>query len=425
MNTFFRQIIKGDRWIWAIYLLLIICSCIITYSAMSRLVLAGSEVTVPILRHMFFILAGVVIVITIIIAPIKLTRLLSYLMLLGAAVLLLYVAVAGQESGAAKRFSQVGQPSEFVKLFLIMTMADIVTRIHACRKFPTAVFVIVCAVMLGLLFLIFTENLSSAAIIFAVMVAMMLVGGIPFRKVAVLVVVVGLFAGSVIGLAFVVPQETFEQIDNSFVRRFDRMYTWKARFERSGNDMAASRAGEYFIDDDNFQTAYAKIALCRGGWAPHGPGSSLQRNYLPEAYSDFVFSIACEEWGFVMGVVLMLAYLLLMWRALHYVRRSDKVYRSVLIFGAAFVIVLQAGIHIAVSIGAIPVTGQTLPLISRGGTSILVVSALFGLMLKASADQYADRPEPMKALPEADETQKTSASSSAKDDDGDQAITIN
>lgn len=433
MNAFFRQIVKGDRWIWAIYVLLIICSCIITYSAMSRLVLGAGSATLPILRHILFLVAGVIVVVCVQIVDFRAIRLFSYPLLLLAFAMLVYVAVAGSESGAAKRFTSFGQPSEFVKLFLIMTMADVIMRIRKCKVFPARVFWTIMVIVMFMLVLVFMENLSSAALIFATIVAMMLVGGIDARRVLALVAIVVVLAGGIISVAYIVPEETFMEVENPVVRSFKRIYTWRARIDRrfdnnSGHDT------EYYVDDDNIQEAYAKIAICRGGWAPHGPGSSLQRNYLPEAYSDFVYSIACEEWGFPMGLLLMTAYLVLLWRAIRYARRSGKIYRSVLVFGCAFVIAIQAGLHIAVSVGLMPVTGQTLPLISKGGTSIIVVSACFGLMIKATATPATAgtnvTADTIPALPEATaeprpDTEKPEPQPAApQDEDDDESITI-
>ena len=144
---------------------------------------------------------------------------------------------------------------------------------------------------------------------------------------------------------------------------------------------------KYKIHSSNLQPVHGQIAIARGGIFPHGPGTSVQRNRLPEAFSDFIFSIIVEELGLIGGVFVIMLYLILLFRAGRIVWKSTTVYPAVLVMGLALIIVLQAFIHVAVSVQLIPVTGQPLPLISRGGTSILITCIYFGLIL--SVTRYA------------------------------------
>ena len=153
------------------------------------------------------------------------------------------------------------------------------------------------------------------------------------------------------------------------------------------------------------QVADAKIAICRGGWFPNGPSSSQQRYHLAEAYSDYIFSIAAEEGGFLLGSVIMLLYVGIFWRAVKIVRQEQKMYRILLVTGCAMLIVTQAAVHIAVSVGAIPVTGQPLPLISKGGSSVVVISACFGIIARVSAAQQSPLPTSEETpIPQPEET---------------------
>jgi cell division protein FtsW len=160
-----------------------------------------------------------------------------------------------------------------------------------------------------------------------------------------------------------------------------RIDTWKSRIEKfAGND-----------DSDNYQTEQAKIAIARGGLIGTFPGNSVQRNFLPHPYSDFIFAIIVEEYGLVGGLFVILIYLALLFRAGLLVRGSDRTFPAFLSFGLALMLVMQAMVNMAVAVGLFPVTGQPLPLISMGGTSILFTSSAFGIILSVSRDLQKDK----------------------------------
>ena len=202
-----------------------------------------------------------------------------------------------------------------------------------------------------------------------------------------------LFIGLVFAIAVLIPEENY-QADNlrnanpvarTFYKTFGRAYTWVARIENFSKSSDPNE--KYKIHSSNLQPVHGQIAIARGGIFPHGPGTSVQRNRLPEAFSDFIFSIIVEELGLIGGVFVIMLYLILLFRAGRIVWKSTTVYPAVLVMGLALIIVLQAFIHVAVSVQLIPVTGQPLPLISRGGTSILITCIYFGLIL--SVTRYA------------------------------------
>ena len=232
---------------------------------------------------------------------------------------------------------------------------------------------------------------------------MMLAGGMGVGRMAKVLVITLALGLSVISIAWIIPEQQFMEIakEHPVVGKAKRAYTWKSRLDEFGKKEknADQQNGRIIVTDKNRQEVYSRVAVCRGGWVPNGLGSSLQRNYLPEAYSDYVFANAVEEWGFFLGLIIMLLYLTLFGIALYYVYKEERVYRKMLMLGCAFVMTLQAAVHIAVSVGAMPVTGQTLPLISRGGSSILVVSAMIGLMIKITVKEE----KPLAVEPEVEE----------------------
>lgn len=405
---------KGCKAIWVIYIILIVLSCTFTYSAMSSLVLDGSSVSAPFLKHVMFLVLGSAIIVFIQILDFRMLRILSPCFLAFAVILLVIVTIkGGGEDVAANRFSAIGQPSEYVKLGLILVMSEVIMQLGNKSEFPKKAFYIVIGILAVIIFLILAENLSTAIIISATMVVMMWAGGLGLVRVGRLVLIALIAVAGLISIAFIVPKEKFYVIakDYPVIQKIDRIYTWRGRLERHFGEEAKNMSEDVVIvTDNNRQEVYAKVAVCRGGWFPSGLGSSLQRNYLPVAYTDYIFAIAVEEGGFMLGIFIVLIYLTLFMICLYYiVFKEKKIYRKLILLGCAFVITFQAAVHIAVSVGAMPVTGQTLPLISRGGASILVVSAMFGLIIKITAtpsDQtsiYAPQPV-TEENPQTDET---------------------
>jgi cell division protein FtsW len=230
--------------------------------------------------------------------------------------------------------------------------------------------------------MIFTENFSTAAILFVITMTMMWIGEMNWRKLG--VVVAGAIGAVMLILfvAWVIPDDVYYSSKNPVLQKLERAKTWVARIENfAGGEETVSK---YKVTNDNYQENHAQMAIARGGFIPHGPGTSVERNYLPEAFSDFIFAIIVEELGFFMGVFVMFLYLWLLFRAGRVARQSDSLFCAILVIGVTMLIVLQAFIHIGVSVHLGPVTGQPLPLISRGGTSILVNCVYFGLIISVT-----------------------------------------
>jgi cell division protein FtsW len=176
---------------------------------------------------------------------------------------------------------------------------------------------------------------------------------------------------------------------DKYLKGMGRVSTWKHRIENFSKQSTNP--------DVTYQNDHAKIAIATGGLTGKGPGGSIERNYLPHAYSDFIFSVITEEYGLIGAVIIMSLYLLFMYRAFRIVLKSPKAFGALLAIGLSFAFVIQALIHMAISVNLVPNTGLTLPLISKGGTSIIITSFAFGLIMSVS--RYVEKDEPEELEP--------------------------
>lgn len=386
MNKFLAKTLQGDRVVWTIFLFLFIISIVEMFSASSMLVHWSGSVQGPILRHVVFFVVGFMALMIVQLVDFKYIRLLGYVGLAASWMLLLYTSFfGGVEQAGAARWIDIGgfrfQPSEIAKLSLIVVVADMVERMQNEERqnklfwYVIGIIVITCG-------MIFTENFSTAALLFVITMTMMLIGEINWRKLlTVCSGVVGVVM-IILLMAWIIPDDIYYNSGSPVLKKLERAKTWVARIENfAGDEETVSR---FKVNDDNFQENHAQMAIARGGFLPSGPGTSVESNYLPEAFSDFIFAIIVEELGFFMGIFVMFLYLWLLFRAGRVARQSDSLFCAILVIGVTLLIVLQAFVHIAVSVHLIPVTGQPLPLISRGGTSILVNCIYFGIIISVT-----------------------------------------
>ncbi|MBR5823156.1 MAG: FtsW/RodA/SpoVE family cell cycle protein [Paludibacteraceae bacterium] len=388
MNKFLAKTLQGDRVVWIIFALLFGISMVEMFSASSYLVHSGGSVQNPILRHFMFFAIGFMGMMIVQMIDFKYIRLLGYAGLVFSWGLLILTMFFGTEQAGAARWIEIGgfqfQPSEVAKLSLIIVIADQVERLQNVEKQNKYFWYVIGAVVLTC-GMIFTENFSTAAILFVITMTMMWIGEINWKKLA---TVCGAVVGAVmliLFIAWVIPEEVYREYDNPAVKVFKRAYTWTARIENffEARDKTVSKF-KIKADGSNFQENHAQMAIARGGFIPHGPGTSMERNYLPEAFSDFIFAIIVEELSVWMGLFVILLYLWLLYRAGRVAQQSDSLFCAILVIGVTMLIVLQAFIHIGVSVHLGPVTGQPLPLISRGGTSVLVNCVYFGLIISVT-----------------------------------------
>ena len=375
METLFKKYLKGDTTLWVVFIALCILSIIEMYSASSTLAYKAANHAAPMLRHVGFLLLGGVIAFAVHLVPYKYIRIVSYFGLLLSAALLVFVLFKGKSENDAARWLVIGgvqfQPSELAKLSVIIVAADLISRIRDNKKDEWVYFRNTVIMLIAICGLILLENFSTAFILFAVVFIMMFIGRISIKYLASMagILVISLVIGY--GAVKAIPE-------SSMPHMFKRAYTWVARIERHSDK--EGKTNKYVINDKNRQEKYGQIAIARGGVFGVMPGNSVERDYLPQAYSDFIYSIIVEEMGLIGGIIVIILYLILLFRAGQIATKCSSVFPAILVIGLSLMIVIQTFINMSVATSLIPVTGQPLPLVSRGGTSILITCIYFGII---------------------------------------------
>ncbi len=375
---FINKIFRGDRVIWMIFMFLCLISIVEVYSASSTLTYR-SNYWEPIGRHTMFLMLGTAVVL--LSHSIK-PRFFSILVVMipVAWVLLIITKVMGNSVNGADRWLSIGglsfQPSELAKLSLIVCTAFILSKAKPDNLKDNRFFWILgltiptCAIIL-------LDNFSTSALLFVIVYIMMIIGQIPWKRILQLTGV--MMIGVVLFVSFLVfvPSDTINKV-------FPRGVTWKERikdFNHKDQDFTDPKVA---FSADNYQVSHSKIAIAQGGVFGKLPGKSLERDFLPQAYSDFIFAIIIEEMGMIGGVFVLMLYVILFIRSGIIANRCEKIFPKYLVIGSALVIVVQALINMSVAVSLIPVTGQPLPLISRGGTSTLITCIYVGIILSVS-----------------------------------------
>ncbi len=378
-SNIFSKMFKGDKVIWFIFIALCIISLLEVFSATSTIVYRQQSHWGPILRHFIFLLIGLGGVMTLQFIPPKYFSLL----ILGvpfSVVLLVITMFLGEDVNGAQRWLGIGaftiQPSEIAKISLIGFVAFFLSRMKP--ENTNLIFKIVIIAISATCGCILTENLSTALLLGIVCFMMLIIGQVPWKKIGLIVLVcVSALIILLLSLSFLP--------DSILPGRFS---TWKARIERHGEDsnvvIGENGTTKYEITDQNYQITHAKIAIANGGIVGL-PGSGVERDFLPQAYSDFIFAIILEEMGLIGGLFVLFLYLVLLIRAGILASKCDKKFPRYLILGSALMLGLQGFINMAVAVDLIPVTGQPLPLVSRGGTSTIITCIYFGIILSCSS----------------------------------------
>ncbi len=388
-----------DRTYWWLFALLIAVAIIALFSASSTLVYSHHSALGPIGQQMFFIVLGVLAAFGIQYIPSYWVRFGGYV-LLGISTLLVYsTMIPGNPlvvtiNGAARWVRIAGitfQPSELAKLSLIIVVADQLARIRTeddKRKYFFRTLILSVVVMLPVM----ASNLSTAVLIGLIIFCLWVLARIPWK-----------YTLSVVGIAVVVLCLGYAIVEFGFVRPnrpmhgpFKRATTWVSRIDRhlniTSNPLTSNPLtpdSKYILTDENIQEVYASVAIARGGASPLGvlPGNSKERDYLPLAFADYIFAIIVEESGVLGAGFVIFLYLAILFRACNISSRYSDMPAMLMTMGLALMITCQALISMLVAVGLGPVTGQPLPLISRGGTSVLITSVYFGILMGVSREQ--------------------------------------
>ena len=310
-------------------------------------------------------------------------------------ILLIAVLFMGRINGAARWMRIFGitiQPSEFAKLTLVGTAAWFLATFRdketggaskLAFKWVAGLTAVSCLLIVG-------ENFSTAGIIFIVMLIMTWYAQAPKKWLWAVIVPIVMAGGIGFCTLKFVPEETAAKV--SELPMLHRFHTWSNRI-KSGSDLPDDPK-DYNIHD-NVQVTHARIAVASCNVVGKGPGQSVQREFLPHAYSDFIYAIIIEEGGIAGGVLVMFMYLLLLYRAMRIAEKCKNRFPAYLVMGLSLMLVVQAMVNMAVSVGAMPVTGQPLPLVSKGGTSTFITCTYIGMILSVShtARQIEDNNE--------------------------------
>lgn len=415
------SLFKGDKGVWMIYFFLCMISLVEVYSASSRLTFEGGHHWAPMVSQAGFLLFGFLIILFVHRIPCKWFMLLPFILLPVAVLLLLMAVLGGGEINGTNRWLSIGsvsfQPSEVAKAALLMTAAMVLAKTQAereeyvrgkKRKVVGAIkgkrylaFAIVGGAALLICGLIILDNVSTALMLFTVVIVMMFIGQVPndlmFKGLAVIVGVGAFF----VLMVMAVPEDTWNSLPGC-----KRVVTVKHRIERKfnigdGKDRKKTGKSEMdiLLNDENSQTTYASIAIANSDVIGLGPGNSIQRDFLQHAESDFIYAIIVEEMGVMGAFFVAFLYLALLIRVGRIAQKCTSFFPAYLVLGFGIMMVMQAFVNMSVAVGLVPVTGQTLPLISKGGTSILITSFYIGVILSVS--RYAEKKEMKAPLVEA------------------------
>ena len=401
MNKKLGNIFKGDKVVWMIFFFLCMVSIVEVFSASSGLTYKSQNYIGPIIYHAGTILVGVLVAIITLNIPCRYFKLMTPFLMLISAVTLLWVLLAGTKVGDAGRwislFGFTFQPSEIAKGTIVLAVAQVLAAMQREDGADKNTFKWIMRITVPACFLIGLENLSTAAMLFAVVYLMMFIGLVPIRQLLKLAAVIIVFIVFALSMVMIVGHDTSDEeqqlaqteqvVDvkpkkkNAIEKMFHRADTWKSRIMKFGKPKPSPQ--EYDLDKDA-QVAHANIAIVSSGVIGKGPGKSTERDFLSQAFSDFIYAIIIEELGIVGAFVVMCLYIFLLYRCARIASRCENNFPAFLAMGLGLLLVIQATFNMMVAVGLAPVTGQPLPLISKGGTSTIINCAYIGAILSVS-----------------------------------------
>lgn len=383
---------RSDPYIWGIIIILYIVSVVEVYSAISREI-TGGDVYTPIIKHVMLLFSGFLITYVTSRVHYKWFKVMAYLMIPAAIVLLVCILFWGDMLNGAKRTITVMgislQGSEVAKVTIVLAMATVLAKSQIKRGVNTKGVVLVVVLVTIFSGLLFTQGLTNTLLFIGISVCMMLIGGVEWYKLGIIFLVYLVLALAVMQAKDILTESELFNKQEQTVQEgekkealIQRSSTWKSRLE---DFFDSTPEYEKETTDANRQEHRAAMAMAHGGITGVGPGNSREASRLPLAFSDYIYAIIIEDLGFVVGGVgLLLVYLMILARAGLIARRCTKAFPALLVMGMAVMIVLQALFNMAIVVGVFPVSGQPLPLISKGGTSIWMMSFAFGVMLSVS-----------------------------------------
>ncbi|WP_281801456.1 FtsW/RodA/SpoVE family cell cycle protein [Segatella maculosa] len=411
-NKTLSNIFKGDKVIWMIFFFLCIISVVEVFSASSELTYKGGSYFSPLIKHIGILFLGICCMIVTLNIQCKYFKAVTPFMLPISFISLIWVLFAGQATNGAQRWvSFVGiqfQPSEIAKGTLVLATAQILSAMqtdHGADQRAFKFILIVCGFIIPLIGM---ENLSTAALLCVVIFLLMVIGRVPMRQLGKLVGITASFMLVVFaGIMLIGKDNTQENTDKKLTEQvkddreegalskiFHRADTWKSRIDKFASPKEPTPE-EVDLDKDA-QVAHANIAIASANVVGKGPGNSVERDFLSQAFSDFIYAIIIEELGIEGAVVVAVLYIMLLFRTGRIASRCENNFPALLAMGLALLLVSQALFNMCVAVGLVPVTGQPLPLISKGGTSSMINCIYVGVILSVSrsAKKKGESPKP-------------------------------
>ena len=411
INKTLNNIFKGDKVIWMVFFFLCIISVIEVYSASSQLTYKDGSYLAPVLKHIGILLMGIFCMVITLNIKCKYFKSVTPFLLIVSFIMLLWALIGGDKTNEAARWVGFGflkfQPSEIAKGTLVLATAQILSALQTEKGADRHAFGYILFVCAWIIPLILVENFSTAALLCVVIFMMMVLGRVPLQQLGKLLGVVVLFVAVFIGVIMFFgkteqpasPDQTLvqqveqlnddgtiqvqtEQEESAFKKIFHRFDTWKARIEKFFDRTEVSPA-EFDLDKDG-QVGHANIAIATSNIVGKGPGNSVERDFLSQAFSDFIYAIIIEETGIVGAIFVAMLYIILLFRTGRIANRCENNFPAFLAMGIALLLVTQALFNMCVAVGLAPVTGQPLPLISKGGTSTMINCMYIGVILSIS-----------------------------------------
>ena len=402
MNKRFGNIFKGDKVIWMIFFFLCIISIVEVFSASSSLTYKGGNYWAPVIKHIAILIVGIFFMVITLNIECKYFKITTLFLIIFSITTLIWVFIAGQSTNGAQRWISIlgiqFQPSEIAKGTMVLVTAQILSAMQTEKGADRHAFKYILWVGLFIVPLIMLENLSTAILLCIVIFLMMLIGRVPARQLGKLLGIVMLSIVLIVTLVMALGNDkSGENTDNVMTEQaepkqkeetgvigkmFHRADTWKSRINKFVNGKEIS-PNEIDLNKDA-QIAHANIAIASSSVIGKGPGNSVERDFLSQAFSDFIYAIIIEEMGILGAFFVAMLYIILLFRTGRIANRCENNFPAFLAMGLALLLVTQAMFNMCVAVGLAPVTGQPLPLISKGGTSTIINCVYIGAILSVS-----------------------------------------
>ena len=399
MENKLGNIFKGDKVIWMVFFFICIISIVEVYSASSQLTYKGGSYLAPVIKHIGILVMGIFFMIITLNVGCRYFKIATPFLLIVSIATLLWVIIAGQSTNGAQRWISIlgiqFQPSEIAKGTLVLATAQILSAMQTPTGADRNAFKYILIVSSIIIPLIMFENLSTAVLLAGVIFFMMIIGRVPTQQLGKLMGI------AVLGIVFIfamvmiigtdtgnvkkennLTERTHEAKEDKGYKVFHRFDTWKSRIMKYANNKDL-RPEDIDLDKDA-QTAHANIAIASSNVVGKGPGNSVERDFLSQAFSDFIYAIIIEEMGIIGAIIVAFLYIILLFRSGRIANRCENTFPAFLAMGLALLLVTQALFNMCVAVGLAPVTGQPLPLVSKGGTSTVINCIYIGAILSIS-----------------------------------------